>query len=279
MKYSFRTGTKHTERINYVLSVGLATVTIAFICIICNSFLNIKPFLPPNGKIIKYESFDMNKKQPLILREPPKGDPNASSNEETKKTPKNNTKTVSKKRDKLDPTKIEKDAKDAEKIKATQDSLNKVKADSISNARTQDSLKTLAENAKNKLGLENGNINSKNIDTTHHPVIGGPTEFGLWLAQELSSKYTPELKAYGRDVTITVVFNIKYDSTITDIKLIQKTYKGQMDDVILETIKNCKIKFKPAINPETKLPIKSQICMSRIILPPIIRPINKNQFK
>lgn len=252
------------------MAIGF-TITLLISGISFSLFSFVKARKPKTDKYVEYEVFNPSLKTTPILKEPPKGDPNAQPNKDEKKTDKPKTTKTQQKKDpkelQLDPTKIEKDAleQQAAKDKAKQDSLAKAQADSIALKNRLDSLAA----AQNKFGTKDGK--GVDMDTTHHKPIGGPSEFGEWLAMELKPKYTAELKAYGRSVTFTVGFDINHDSTISNIKLYQKAYFG-MDEIILETVRNCKKKFTPAINPQTNQVIKSQPMKAPVKLTPYVSP-------
>lgn len=255
------------------MAIGFTT-TLVISTIAFSTFSFIKAKKPKQDKYVEYEVFNPSLKTTPILKEPPKGDPDAKPSKDDQKKKESKPDKTPQRKDpkerKLDPTQIEKDAQEqqAAKDKAKQDSLAKAQADSIAQKNKLDSL-AAAEAFKKKFGTKDGK--GVDMDTTHHKPIGGPTEFGEWLAAELKPKYTNELKAYGRSVTFTVGFDINHDSTISNVRLYQKAYFG-MDEIILETVRNCKKKFTPALNPQTNQVIKSQPMKAPVKLTPYVSP-------
>jgi periplasmic protein TonB len=251
------------SRKNYVLGFAITMAMFVPGFFIVNSFKTEKPF--KETKLINYEIFNPNiKLAPIKEIEPPKGDPKASDIKETKNKEEKKSKEIKDPDKKLDPTKIAKESKDI-KEKALQDSLNKLKLDSIALKKTNDSLAAIA-NGKGKMGLENGT--GEGIDTTQHKVIGGNDQFVEWLAAILRNKYTKEFKEYGRSVTFTLGYVINSDSTMTDVKIYQKAYFG-MDEVVLETIKANPKKWIPYKN-ERGLIIQRQAVKTPVKLLPLV---------
>jgi hypothetical protein len=226
-------------------------------------------FIKPKGakpdRYVEYEIYDPNIKTTPLLKEPPKGESNGEVTEKKEKPSKPSKNTQ--KKETIDPKRIEKEAKDLEiaKAKAKQDSLDKTLADSLARKQHDDSLRA-ADDGKNKLGNPDGK-GTTNVDTTHHKPIGGDDAFAAWIANLLQSKYTPELKAYGRKVTFTIGYNVNSDSTITDFKIYQKAYFG-MDPIIIETLTMNPKKMIPYKNERGEL-IKSQYVKRPITLLPL----------
>lgn len=244
--------------VGFVATLLMTGIAISF-------FSFIKPKGAKPDRYVEYEIYDPNIKTTPLLKEPPKGEANGEVTEKKEKPTKPSKNTQ--KKETIDPKRIEKEAKDLEiaKAKAKQDSLDKALADSLARKQHDDSLRA-AEDGKNKLGNPDGK-GTTNVDTTHHKPIGGDDAFAAWIANLLQSKYTPELKAYGRKVTFTIGYNVNSDSTITDFKIYQKAYFG-MDPIIIETLTMNPKKMIPYKNERGEL-IKSQYVKRPITLLPL----------
>lgn len=257
-------------QLRFISRAGFAvgfSATIIMTCIAIGIFSMIKPKAPKPDRYVEYEIYDPNIKTTPLLKEPPKGEADGEVSEKKEKPskPKKDPKKQQKK-ETIDPTRIAKEAKDLEiaKAKAKQDSLDKAMADSLARKHHDDSLRA-AEDGKSKLGNPDGK-GTTNVDTTHHKPIGGDDAFAAWVANLLRSKYTAELKAYGRKVTFTIGYNVNSDSTITDFKIYQKAYFG-MDPIIIETLNLNPKKMIPYKNERGEL-IKSQYVKRPITLLP-----------
>ena len=242
--------------------------------IVFSLFSVVKAKKAKPDKYVEYEIFDPNIKTTPVLKEPPKGDPNAVPDKtptKPKETNKVNTTAKSSNKTVIDPKAAEeKVLKEKERLDSLrQDSLAQALADSLAKKRLDDSLAAVRN--KGQMGTANGTGSS--IDTSHHKPIGGPTEFGRWLSEALRPKYTAEFKKDAvRGTTFTLRFNVNSDSTISNIELLQKAYFG-MDDIIIETIKSNPKKWAPYKNEKGEI-IKSQTVKIPVKLHPVIGPKN-----